>query len=407
MTLLDNAALTLALALVAGLVAQSVAAHLGLPGLVLLLATGVVLGPDVANVVRPDLLGASLHTLVGFAVAVILFEGGLGLDLKRLRREQRAIRQLVTLGALVTALGGTLSARLVLGWTWRLSALFGTLIIVTGPTVVTPLLRRLKVNRTVTTILEAEGVLIDAIGAIIAAIALPVALLLRPGGWQVAEGLVEVAFTLSVGIVFGVVGGLVIAVSRMRKLVPDGMENVFTLGLVLLLFQLSNVIVQESGVAAVILAGIVVRNVGTPLGEELRQFKQELTVMLIGLLFVLLAADVRVADVIGLGLGGLLAVVIVIAIVRPLNVIVGTWGTTLGWRERVFLAWIAPRGIIAAAVASLFVIELDRAGIEGGRSLRAIVFLVIAATALWSGLTGGVAARVLRLRRPDADDEEV
>jgi NhaP-type Na+/H+ or K+/H+ antiporter len=129
--------------------------------------------------------------------------------------------------------------------------------------------------------------------------------------------------------------------------------------------------------------------------------------MLIGLLFVLLAADVRVADVIGLGLGGLLVVVIVIAIIRPLNVIVGTWGTTLGWRERVFLAWIAPRGIIAAAVASLFVIELDRAGIEGGRSLRAIVFLVIAATALWSGLTGGVAARVLRLRRPDTDDEEV
>lgn len=397
-TLFANASVTLAIAVAAGLIAQIAATHLHIPGLVLLLATGVVLGPDVANVVRPNLLGATLHAIVGFAVAVILFEGGLALDMRRLRRERRAIQQLVSIGALITAIGGTLTARLALGWSWRISALFGTLIIVTGPTVVTPLLRRIKVESSTSTVLEAEGVLIDAIGAIVAAVALQVAL--WPTGEQLVVGMVDVALRISLGTAIGVAGGLLIGLPmRRRHLVPQGLENVFTLAMVIAIFQISNGLLRESGIAAVIAAGIVVRNSGTHVERELREFKEQLSAMLIGLLFVLLAADVRIEEVTRLGHRAIFVVLALIFIVRPLDVLGGTWGTSLDWRQRLFVAWIGPRGIVAAAVASLFVSELGHAGIEAGKPLRAMVFLVIAATVVWSGLTGGLVASLLGLRR--------
>ena len=156
--------------------AQSLAHHLRIPGIVLLLATGVLLGPDVSNIVQPAVLESGLTIMVGFAVAVILFEGGMNLRIDRIRRESRTIWLLLTLGALVSAIGGTLAAKTFLDWDWKISALFGTLVIVTGPTVVTPLLRRIKVRHSVGTVLEAEGVFLDAIGAIVAVVALEVAL---------------------------------------------------------------------------------------------------------------------------------------------------------------------------------------------------------------------------------------
>lgn len=400
--MLDNPSLTLAIALAVGLVVQALAIHVRLPGLVMLLAAGVALGPDGANVVRPELLGASLKALVNFAVAVILFDGGLGLDLKRLNREGRAIRQLITVGALVTALGGTVAARFILGWNWRISALFGTLIIVTGPTVITPLLRRLQVKHTVSTILEAEGVLIDAVGAIVAAVTLEI--VLQPTGERMVSGLMQVAIRLGVGGLMGAVGGLIIAGPlRVRNLIPNGMENVFTLGMVLFIFQAAESLLHgESGISAAITAGIVVRNLGTHMDRELREFKEQLTTMLIGMLFVLLAADVRVQEITELGAGAWFVVIAVIAVIRPLNILVGTWGTPLTAKERVFLSWIGPRGIVAAAAASFFASELAEAGVDGS-GLRALVFLVIATTVLWAGLTGGAVASLLGLRRKTND----
>ncbi|MGZ3461571.1 MAG: cation:proton antiporter domain-containing protein, partial [Archangium sp.] len=169
-------ALSVALALMTGMLAQILARHLSVPGIVLLLATGVLLGPEVLGVVQPAALGGALHILVSFAVAVILFEGALSLNLHRLRQEGTVIRRLVTVGALVTAVGGALAARGVMGWDWRTSLLFGTLVMVTGPTVINPLLRRIRVVRPVETVLEAEGIFVDAVGAITAVVALEVAL---------------------------------------------------------------------------------------------------------------------------------------------------------------------------------------------------------------------------------------
>ena len=398
----DNPALTVAIALAAGTLGQAAAFHLRLPGIVLLLIFGALLGPDVANLVQPQSLGGGLPVIVGFAVAIILFEGGMSLDLRRLRREERPIRQLITVGALVSMIVGMILAMIFLGWDWRRALLFGTLVIVTGPTVVTPLLRRLRVKKSVSTVLEAEGVLIDAVGAITAAVALEI--VVAPSGAGVALAVPTIAGRLLFGTVAGLLGGAFVAVLlRVRRLIPEGLENVVTLGLAVFIFEASNAVMHESGIAAVTVAGLVVGNVRSHASHELREFKEQLTAMLIGLLFVLLVADVRLADVQALGWQGGVVAACSILLIRPLSVAAGTMGTTLTKKERIFIGWIGPRGIVAAAVASLFGFELAHAGIEGGTQLRALVFLVIAVTVVWSAFTGGLAARALDLKLPPGD----
>jgi NhaP-type Na+/H+ or K+/H+ antiporter len=392
-------ALTVALALAAGIVAQSIARHLRLPGIVIMLGVGVLLGADGLGVLNTEELGKAAHVLVEFAVAVILFEGGLNLDWRRLRSEGATIQHLIWLGSLVTAIGGMLSARWILGWDWRLSILFGTLVVVTGPTVITPLLRRIKVKRNIQTVLEAEGVFIDAVGAILAVVALEV--VLSPTGSSLAVGFITIPSRLVFGVIFGFGGGLLIAfLLRFRGVVPEGLENVFTLSLALALYQLSITIMPETGITSVIVAGLVVGNARTQVVRELKEFKEQLTVLLIGMLFVLLAADVRLAEVSVLGWRGLFVVLALMFVVRPLNVLLCTWHTGMNWREKAFLSWLAPRGIVAAAVASLFYDRMASEGVPGGGDMRALVFLVIAVTVVFQGSTGALVARWLGVRRP-------
>ena len=396
---MTNPALTVAIALAAGMMAQSLAHHLRIPGIVLLLATGVLLGPDVSNIVQPAVLESGLTIMVGFAVAVILFEGGMNLRIDRIRRESRTIWLLLTLGALVSAIGGTLAAKTFLDWDWKISALFGTLVIVTGPTVVTPLLRRIKVRHSVGTVLEAEGVFLDAIGAIVAVVALEVAL--STTGESFSEGILHVVFRIGNGTLFGMVGGFtLVSLLRFRNLVPEGLENVFTLSLVFVLYFTANELQPESGLVAVTVAGLMVGNSKTVVDRELKEFKEQLTVMLIGMLFVLLAADVRIADILSLGMRGIFTVAALILLVRPLNIAAGTFGSELTMREKFFLAWVAPRGIVAAAIASLFAIELSAQGIPAASEFRAMVFLVIAVTVILAGLTGDTVAGWLGVKRP-------
>ena len=395
----SNPGLTVGVALAIGMLAQVAARHLELPGIVLLLLAGALLGPDAADVVQPDTLGHALQTLVGFAVAVILFEGAMNLDISRLRRQERAIRRLVSVGPIVTTIGGTLAAHYVLGWGWRESVLFGTLVIVTGPTVITPLLRRIRVHRPVKTVLEAESVFGDAIGATIAVVALEVAI--SPSVASFAEGFLHIGGRLLMGGALGLASGLVLAyLLRSRRAVPEGLENVLTLSVVLAIFHLSNAILPESGIAAAIGAGLAMGNVRSRVSRRLMEFKEQLTVMLIGLLFVLLAADVRLSDVQALGAPGLVTVAILMFVVRPLGVWLSTSKTGLSWREKLFVAWIGPRGIVAAAVASFFASQLERSGLPGGEAMRAMVFLVIAVTVGVAGLTGGLTARLLGVERP-------
>jgi len=391
-------ALTIAMAMAVGIVCQVAARHLRLPGIVLLLAAGVALGPDGLGLIAPQVLGHDLHVLVGFATAVILFEGGLSLNRRRFGRERTVLRRLLTWGALVTAVGAALAARWILDWPWSLAAALGSLVVVTGPTVVTPLLRRIKVRRELETILEAEGVLIDGIGAILAVVVIEVVTLpdlgFLHGTWILAQ-------RLGFGALAGLVGGLGIAAAlKYARIVPQDLDNPFTLALVLVLVQGCNSVMPETGIVAAIVAGMVVANAGIPELRDLREFKEQLTVMLIGMLFVLLAADVRLAEIGSLGLAGVATVLVLMTVVRPLAVVASTGGNGLSWRQKAFLSWVAPRGIIAAAVSSLFADRLIAADMEGGRELRALVFLVIAMTVVLQGLTARPLAVALGLARP-------
>ncbi len=395
----NHPGLTIALALAMGMIAQALAHHLRIPGIVLLLAAGVALGPDGVNLIRPESLGTALNILTGFAVAVILFEGGLNLEFRRLKRAQRSIRQLILLGGLLTVTGASAAVHFIMHWPWRNAVLFGVVVMVTGPTVINPLLKRLRVKRSVATVLEAEGVLIDALGAVLATVVLEAVLSPARGsllvwGWHVVS-------RLGFGALCGVaVGFLLISLYRVRRLIPEGTENVFTLAAVLALFQGSNAILSESGIAAVTMAGIIIGNFSTYVLRDLVEFKEELTVLLIGMLFVLLAADVRLEQVAGLGWPAVWVVLALMFLVRPAAVFAGTGFAGLNWKERFFIAWIGPRGIVAAAVASFFAAAFTEAGLAGGYELRALVFLVIAVTVVFAGLTGGFVAGLLGLLRP-------
>ncbi|UCE86284.1 MAG: sodium:proton antiporter [Deltaproteobacteria bacterium] len=395
-------ALTVVLALAAGVFAQSLARHVRVPGIVLLLVAGAALGPDGIGWVQPGGLGDGMFAIVDLAVAVILFEGGLNLEISRLRRTQAPIRRLVTFGALVTLLGGTLAVRALLEWDWARAILFGSLVVVTGPTVVGPLISDLRLRPKVATVLEAEGVLIDPIGAILAVLVLE--LVLAPGADAFASGTLGLALSLGFGVAAGALAGMLIAsVLRIRSIVPEGYGNIVVLASVLLLFQSCNQLVPHSGILAVAIAGVAVGNIRSPVDRDLREFKDQLSVLLIGLLFVLLAADIRLADVQALGWGGLGVVALLVLVVRPIGVFLSTLTSDLSARERLFIAWVAPRGIVAAAIASLTAVALQKAGLEGGAELRALVFLTIGGTVLLAGLTGLPVAAVLGQRLPGRD----
>ncbi len=394
--------LVLALALAAGVLAQSLARHIRIPGIVLLLAAGASLGPDGLGWVQPRSLGDGLFGIVDLAVAIILFEGGLNLDLSRLRRAQTPIRRLVILGALITMIGGTLSVHWLLDWPWITAFLFGSLVVVTGPTVIGPLVGELRLRPRVATVLEAEGVLIDPVGAILAVLMLEFAL--APDTGALASGAVALLLRLGFGVAAGLSAGLVLGgLLRVRRVVPEGFENIFTLAAVLLLFQACDQVVSETGILAVTIAGVVVGNMHTHVDRDLREFKDQLSVLLIGLLFVLLAADIRIADVQSLGWRGLAVVGALVLLVRPINVWFATVGSELSVRERLLLAWIAPRGIVAAAMASLVAAALEGHGLMGGVELRALVFLTIAGTVVLAGLTGRPVASLLDVRLPGRD----
>jgi NhaP-type Na+/H+ or K+/H+ antiporter len=254
------------------------------------------------------------------------------------------------------------------------------------------LLRRIRVRKNHQTILEAEGVFIDPIGAIIAVVAFEAVFAADP-----LHGLIP----LGIGALAGGVGGFaMILLLRSRRLIPAGMEKVFTLTLAWGIFQASNAIAQDSGILAVIVAGILLANVAQETTRSVREFKEQLTVVLVGVLFVLLAALVRVSELTSLGWRGVAVVAVLMLIVRPLCVLACTTSSGLSGNEKAFLSWIAPRGIVAASVAAIFYEAMQARGVGGGESVRSLVLLVIMSTVLVQGLSGSMVAGWLGVRRP-------
>lgn len=385
-----------------GVLVQSVARQLSLPAIVLLLVAGVGMGPSAAGLVEPRSLGGALFAIVDLGVAIILFEGGLNREMSRLRRQEAPIRRLITLGVVVTLVGGTLAVRWLLGWSWSLSVLFGSLVVVTGPTVVMPLLRDIRLRPRIKTILEAEAVLIDPIGAVLSVLVLEV--VLAPQAETLALGLRNIGMSLGFGVLSGVLAGLTLGgLLSTRLIVPKGYENIVALAGTILVFHGSDYLVPHSGIVAVTVAGIVVGNLGVRVGRDLREFKDQLTILLVGLLFVLLAADVDTASVTRLGWGGALVVAALVLVVRPAGAWLSTRGSGLKTRERLFIAWIAPRGIVAAAIASLTAAAMEEQQMPGGAELRALVFLTIAGTVFLAGLSARPLGTLLGARLPARD----
>jgi len=385
-----------ALAVGFGMAGQLLASRLGVPSIVVLLIIGVTVGPDGMGLLNPDVFGAARTDLVTLAVTVILFEGGLGLRLEDLRQQQRSLALLLTLGAAISMLVGSAAAHYMLAMPWSIACLYGALVIVTGPTVVTPLLSRLTLDRTVRELLIGEGVLIDPIGAIVAIVAADY-VVGRSHVWEAGWLLFA---RLGIGALVGAAAGFVSAAVLRRGWIADEFRNPAIFGAVLFVAAVASGLSSEAGLMAAVVQGVVMANAGLPELQPLRQFKEELTVLLLSFIFVLLAADLSIGAVRTLGWHALSVVALVAWVARPLSVLLCTIGSTLTLRQRLFVAWICPRGVVAAAVAGLFGILLSNAGIPGGDQLEALVFVTVACTVTIQGLSARRVARLLGIDLP-------
>ena len=385
--------LQMVIAVVAGISAQVLAAYIKVPSIVFLLLFGIFFGSDGIGLLHPHLLGIGLEVIVALATAIILFEGGLDLELRELGKVSTSLQLLVTLGTLITLVGGSMAAHWLGEFPWPIAFLYASIVVVTGPTVVTPLLKQIKVDRQVSTLLEGEGILIDPVGAILAVVVLDTIL---NGDADPINAITGMLVRLGIGALIGGVGGWLLSQFFKRaNILSFELKNLVVLASVWGLFTLAQMIRSESGLMTTVMAGAVFANSSVPEERLLRHFKGQLTILCISVLFVLLAADLSIASVFALGWGSLFTVLALMFVVRPINILLCTWNSNLNWRQKVFLSWVAPRGIVSASVASLFGILLTQRGINGGDAIKALVFLTILMTVFCQGLTAGWVARLL------------
>ncbi|MFM2378775.1 MAG: hypothetical protein RLZZ143_1353 [Cyanobacteriota bacterium] len=387
--------LQIVITVVAGITAQVIAEYLKVPSIVFLLIFGIALGSDGWEILHPQSLGIGLEVLVALSVAIILFEGGLSLSGRELGRVSGSLRNLVTLGTSITLIGGGMAAHWLGEFPWPIAFLYASLVVVTGPTVIGPLLKQVAVDRRVATLLEGEGVLIDPVGAILAVVVLNTIIDSHSRPMEIITGL---TLRLGIGAAIGIAGGgLLSFIIKTCNFLTFELKNLVVLAGVWGLFGLSQFSRSESGLMAVVMAGIVLKAAAVPDERLLRRFKGQLTTLCVSVLFILLAADLSIASVIALGWGSVLTVLVLMLVVRPLSVALCTLKSDLNWRHKLFIAWVAPRGIVSASVASLFAILLTRAGINGGEAIKALVFLTILMTVFIQGLTARWVAKGLKI----------
>ena len=394
--------------------AQWLAWRLKVPSILLLLAFGFAVGPGTAwvfgseqRLITPDLLfGDLLFPLVSLSVGVILFEGGLTLRLKEIHRLRRTVVVLVTVGAAITWGLSAYAAKAILGLPVELAILLGAVLIVTGPTVIGPLLSHIRPSGQVGPILKWEGIVIDPIGALAAVLALEVILTGDPtqATGEVAAALAKTVFA---GGALGALGALLMIFLLDRYWIPEGLHNSVSLAMLIVVFTVSNLIQQESGLLTATVMGIVLANQSRVSTDHILEFKENLRVLIIGVLFIVLAARIREDDLRAIGPPAMLFLALLIFVIRPLSVFFSTLGSKLSWRERLMVAGMAPRGIVAAAVSSVFALALESAVAEGELNIErpdrlvALTFLMIVGTVLFYGLLSPILADKLGLSDKD------
>lgn len=389
-----------------GVTAQWLAWRFRVPSILLLLLFGFAAGQSPRFTDPEQLVGEDLfYAIVSLSVAVILFEGGLSLRISELRAKGGMVARLVTMGAVITWLLTTLAARFILGLTLEISLLVGAILTVTGPTVIMPLLRHVRPTKQLGAVAKWEGIVIDPIGAVLAALVFEA---VSSEGIQAAAShtLLGLLATAAFGGTVGIVAAVLLVQLLKRFLVPDYLENVVILTVVLASFTLSNVQFHESGLVAVTILGVALANQKAVTVHHVVMFKENLQVLLLSVLFILLGSKLKLNDLLELGWPGLLFLLSLLFVVRPAAVFLSTWGGGMNNKERMFLAWLAPRGIVAAAVSSLFALQLsqmeglDPAVAADATELAPIVFLTIVGTVAIYGLTLSPLARWLGMAEP-------
>ncbi len=373
-----------------------------LPAILFLLLTGIAAGP-LTGWLQPDkIFGDLLFPMVSLSVAIILFEGSLTLKLDEIRGLTTIVRRMVTVGVLVTWAIISLTTHWALGFSWELSFLFGAVAVVTGPTVIVPMLRTVRPTSRISNILRWEGIVIDPIGAILAVLVFEFIIASATGGGALGHTLLTFGKTLLIGFITGALGGYILGVILRNHWLPEYLHNVAALTLVFGIFTLSNLGQEESGLLAVTIMGMLLANMKRVSVDNILDFKESLSVLLISGLFIILAARTEFAQFTELGIAGIIVFLVIQFVARPSKVLVSTWGSSLKWQERALLSWIAPRGIVAAAVAALFALKLQQQGYEQAALLVPLTFMVIIGTVVLQSATSRSIARWLGVAEPEA-----
>lgn len=362
-----------------------------IPVILPLLVTGFLVGPVFGLVNPDDLLGDLLAPVVSIAVGLILFEGGLSLRIREMEGQQRVLWLLMTVGVLVTWLVGAVVTKMFTDLSTGMSVLTGSILVVSGPTVIGPLLALVRPRRSVASILKWESIFIDPIGALLAVITFEVLVL---GEGDLLADMVKFVF---VGIAAGAAMAFGATIALRRHWVPEHLQPLFGLSIALFAFMAADSLAAESGLLATTVLGFTLANQRTLRTEQIVQFSEVVRVLLIGVLFIILSARLT-TEQLRIDLPGAIALILALVLVgRPVAVAISTWRSKLDWHERSLLAGVAPRGIVAASVASVFALELQEEGIAGAEELTPLVFAVIVGTVAIYGIGMGPLARALGL----------
>ncbi|MGM0933668.1 MAG: cation:proton antiporter [Bacteroidota bacterium] len=401
--------LELASLVILGILAQWLAWKIKTPAILPLILIGLLVGPvstfftedgtkwlePIWNGSEGVFPGESLFYFVSLAISIILFEGGLTLRKSEIGNIGPVIVKLISVGTLVTFVGAGLAAHFIFGLTWQISFLFSALIIVTGPTVISPILRNIPLKKHVSSILKWEGILIDPIGALISVLMFE---FIRVEGGQdfTITALTEFGKILLFGFTFGFTFANILAFLIKKNIIPHYLLNVFILATVLGVFVLADIFAHESGLLAVVIMGMVMGNKKLPNIKELLYFKESLSVLLISILFILLAANIEVEEMLLVyNWQSLILFGIVVLLVRPIGVILSSLGSGLKVNEVSFISWVGPRGIVAAGIASLFGLRLVREGVEDAEYITPLVFMVVLFSVLLNATTARFFAKIV------------
>ncbi len=405
----------LASIIILGIFAQWIAWKVKVPAILPLILIGLMVGPistlwteDGTKWLAPTYSSLTnrgifpqeyLFYFVSLAIGIILFEGGLTLKRREITGVGSAIVRLITIGSLITFIGAGLAAHFIMNLSWPISFLFAALIIVTGPTVIAPILQNVPLNRNVATVLKWEGILIDPIGALVAVLVFEFIRSSEGGMAFTSHAFIAFFRTLLIGSALGGMAGFALYQLIKNELIPHYLLNVFTLAFVLMIFVFADVLEHESGLLAVVSMGTVLGNMDVPRLNEILSFKESLSILLISMLFILLAANITM-DELALILNNWRSFALfafVALILRPIGVFASTYDSDLRFKEKLFISWVGPRGIVAAGIASLFGITLARNGVEGAEYITPLVFMIVLGTVILNATTARLVARILKV----------